>query len=207
MRKLIVSNFMTIDGYYEAGDHDIGAFFKHHHRDYDGDDSFDHYNLALFEAADFLLLAHNSFLGNQAYWTSVPNDPKASEVRRKIAARMAAMEKLVISDRLTPAEFAGWANTRVIARAEAHDALTAIKAEDGGDIVVIVSRLMWNDLLQQGLVDELHLTVFPLIAGDGVKIFASQPPMPVKLIETRELSGGSGRVLLRYAVEPKATGA
>jgi dihydrofolate reductase len=204
MRKLIVSNFITIDGYYEAANHDIGPFFRHHHRDYDGDDSFDHFNLDLFEAADLLLLAHNSFLGNQRYWTGVPDNPNASAVRKRIAARMAEMGKLVVSDRLTPADFAGWKKTRIIPRAEAYDRLAAIKAEEGGDIVTIVSRLMWNDLLRQGLVDELLLTVFPVIGGEGVKIFSAQPPMPLKLIETRELRPNSGRVLLRYAVAPKA---
>lgn len=157
----------------------------------------------MFEAADFVLLSHAGFIGNQRYWTSVPDDPNSTAVRRRIAARLAAVEKLVVSDRLTPADFAGWENTRVIPRAEAHETIGAIKREEGGDIVVFVSRLMWNDLLQHGLVDELHLTVFPLIAGDGVKIFSAQPQVPVRLIDSRVLPGG-GKVLLRYAVEPRA---
>lgn len=157
----------------------------------------------MFEAAEFVLLSHSGFIGNQRYWTSILGDPDSTPVRRRIAARLAAVDKLVVSDRLRAADFAGWENTRVIPRGEAYETIGAIKRETGGDIVVFVSRLMWNDLLQHGLVDELHLTVFPVIAGDGIKIFSAQPQMPVRLIESRVLPGG-GKVLLRYGVDQRA---
>lgn len=57
MRKLIVSNFVTLDGYYEGRDKSIDSIFDYYHEDYHGDDNFDHYNAERMRAADTLLLS------------------------------------------------------------------------------------------------------------------------------------------------------
>jgi hypothetical protein len=71
MRKLIVSNLVTLDGYYEGKDKSINSLYDYYHEDYAGDDSFDFYNAERLRAADFLLLSRNAFLGNKGYWTGV----------------------------------------------------------------------------------------------------------------------------------------
>ena len=54
MRRLIVSNFVTVDGFYESKDKTFNAFFDYYHKDYEGGDHFDHYNAELLRAADTL---------------------------------------------------------------------------------------------------------------------------------------------------------
>jgi hypothetical protein len=56
MRKLIVSNFVTLDGYYEDKNKSINSLFDYYHADYSGDNNFDYYNVERARAADFLLL-------------------------------------------------------------------------------------------------------------------------------------------------------
>ena len=65
MRKLIVSNFLTLDGYYEGKDKSINSLYDFYHEDYAGDDSFDFYNAERLRTADFMLLSRNAFLGNK----------------------------------------------------------------------------------------------------------------------------------------------
>lgn len=201
-RRLTVCNFVTVDGRYEDEDHDIASFFTHQHPDYAGADDFDHYATSLLRRSDVVLLAgKRSSLGNLGYWASVPDDPAATDIRREFARLFAAVPKVVVSDTATDADFAPYDSVRIVRRAEAHAEVSRLKAENGAGILVLLGRLLWNDLMRAGLVDELHLVTFPLVAGSGVPLFDGRPDVALKLLETRTWIA-SGSVLMRWRVDP-----
>jgi dihydrofolate reductase len=198
MRKLIVCNIVSLDGYYEGPDKDVMPLFDYRRDLYPNDGSFDAYNAERLRAADMLLLGRTSFEGFKGYWPPVADDPNATPDQREISRLDNTLEKVVISDSLQEEQTEPWrSTTRIVRRADAHQQIAELKRQNGKDILVFGSRTLWNDLLAHDLVDELHLMVAPLVLGAGTPIFDRKPPSSLWLIDAGTWDG-SGLALVRY---------
>jgi dihydrofolate reductase len=191
MRKLIVTNIVSLDGYYDGPGGDVMAMPM--------DERFDEYNATRLAAADTLLLGRNSYEGFKGYWPTVKDDPEASEHNREISRLENAIDKIVISDTLSEDETEPWTDTtEIVRRADAHERIRELKQGDGREILMFASRTLWNELLQARLVDELHFMVGGLALGGGTPAFAGAAPEPFRLLGV-ETWDDSDNHLVRYA--------
>ena len=191
MRTLIVCNIISVDGFYSGPNDDVMAM--------PFDVTFSDYNAERLRAADTLLLGRRSFDGFKGYWPAIADRSDVRPVEREISRLNNAIEKVVVSDSLTPDDTAPWTNTRIVRRGAAHDEIAELKRGPGRDILVLGSHVLWNDLLTAGLVDELHLMIGSAFLGDGVPLF-SGPRTGLRLIDAGVLDG-SQLLLARYAAE------
>jgi len=189
MRKLIVCNIISLDGYYEGPGKDVMAL--------PFDEAFDEYNAERLRAADTLLLGRRSFEGFKSYWPPVADDPDARPVEREISRLNNAIDKVVVSDTLTPEHTAPWHDTRIVKSADAHEQIAKLKSGPGKEILVLGSHTLWNDLLVGGLVDELHLMIGPALLGGGTPVFEGRSRVALRLLGSRTLEK-SELVLARY---------
>ncbi len=197
MRKLIVCNIMSLDGYFTGPGNNVMVLPM--------DKAFDAYNAERLRAADTLLLGRVSYDGFRSFWPSVADDPSPqwTPIHREISRLDNAIDKVVISDSMTSEQTEPWQNTRIIRRADAHEQIAELKRQIGKDILMFGSHILWNDLLAHDLVDELHLMIGPVILGAGTPLFDSQPEVSLGLIDMRKWDD-SGNILVRYEVRHKS---
>lgn len=185
MRNVIVSNIVTLDGYF-AGEGGNPMVLNM-------DAAFDAGNLERMRAAGTILLGRASFDLFGSYWPMIadaPSDdanPALSPANREFSRIYRDIPKIVVSDSLTVPEDHPWARTvEVVSRDEAAKRLASERAGEGGDIVIFGSHVLWNALLADGLIDELHLMIGPAAIGAGVPLFTA--PATLKLVGARTLA-------------------
>jgi dihydrofolate reductase len=189
MRKLIVSNLISLDGYASGPGGDVMAL--------PFDTTFSDYNLELMQAAETLVSGATTYRGFLRYWPPIADDPTQPEVERAIARRHRGLEHMVVSNSLTAQETGPWREkTRIVRRSEAREAIAQAKDGEGGTLLVFGSMKTWNDLLAAGLVDELHVMVGAGVLIDGVPAFSVRPPGPMQLIGARQLADSNIALLL-----------
>jgi dihydrofolate reductase len=202
MRKFIVCNMMSLDGYIEGPGGDVMALPM--------DEFFDEHNLERLRAADTLVLGATTYLGFKGFWPPVADNPEVSPgaarnpdmvgVYREIGRRLNEMHKVVVSDSLTWDDTAPWTETTtIVRRADARQTVAELKSRQGKDVFTHGSATLWNDLLVAGLVDELYLMVGAAALGGGTPAFRAGPFPPLRLLDTRRREGSSN-LLLRYEV-------
>ena len=192
MRKIIVYNVISLDGYHTGLENDISVMFPMM------GDVFDSYNAELLRAADVHLMGRRSFELFQSFWPKVAEDPTSDEwtdSQRDLSQAGKSIQGIVVSDTLT----GKWQDVTIVNRQDIYKQLAELKQQDGKDILITGSSTLWNDLLAHDLIDEIHLLIGNLILGQGVPVFAGKTPASLRLIDTRRWED-SDNILLRYIV-------
>ncbi|TMR90454.1 dihydrofolate reductase family protein [Nonomuraea basaltis] len=142
-----------------------------------------------FRKADAILLGRNTFQMMRTYWSQV-TDPD-----NIVATALNTWQKYVVSDTLSDAE-ANWGKTTVL-RGDFIEQVRRLKAQPGGELQVHGSWQLVRALHDAGLVDVYRLIQFPVVVGDGKRLFADGAvPATYQITESQVLSGGSGAVAL-----------
>lgn len=192
MRKIIVYNVVSLDGYHTGVGNDPSVMFPMM------GDVFDAYNTELLRTTDMQLMGRVSFELFQGFWPKVAADPTSdqwTDAQRDLSQAGQSVQGLVVSDTLQ----GRWRDVRIIRRRDAHQQIAALKRQAGKDILITGSRTLWNDLLAHDLVDEIHLLLGNRVLGQGVSVFVGARATSLRLIDTRRWVG-SDNILLRYAV-------
>jgi dihydrofolate reductase len=181
MRKIIVFEVMTLDGYDEGPN-----------KEFDwpvADEEFNEFGLRQLDEVDTLLFGRVTYEMMAAYWPT----PAARQDDPGVAAKMNSLPKIVVSRTLT---VTGWANSRLL-EGDLATEVTKLKEQPGKDIAVFGSAGLTVSLLQLGLVDELRIMVSPIVLGAGRSLFRTAGErIRLRLLSARPFR--SGNVLLTY---------
>src|SRR3954467_1205431 len=184
MSKLVVSEFMSVDGVIEdpggAEDFDRGGWAFQFERGDEGDK----FKLDEVMGADALLLGRVTYEGFAAAWPSRQGE---------FADKFNNMPKYVVSSTLENPE---WNNSTVL-EGDVADAVSKLRQSASGDLQVHGSAQLVQTLLEHDLVDELRLMVFPVVLGEGKRLFdGTSDKKPLRLTESKTV--GDGVAILIY---------
>jgi dihydrofolate reductase len=201
MRKLVVCNIMSLDGRYEGPGRNVMALPM--------DGAFDSYNLERMKAADTVLLGENSYKLFSSFWPGIADNPDASPTNREFSRLYNKIDKVIMSNILTCEDIVEpWRDSSsIIGGDKVHDEIAKLKRKSGKEMIVFGSRVLWNDLLPHGLVDELHFMIGNVVLGDGTPIFIepiayNDPKLSLQLIASHKFKG-SENLLVQYKVNYK----
>jgi dihydrofolate reductase len=187
MRNLIVTEFVSVDGVMEdpgGGEaFDRGGWAFQFERGPEGDK----FKLDEVLEADALLVGRVTYQGFAAAWPSVTDE-------EGFADKMNAMAKFVVSTTLENPE---WNNSSVI-KGNVAEAVTKLKQQPGGDILVAGSAQLVHTLMEHGLVDEYRLMVYPIVLGTGRRLFREGGDSTALKLVAAQPVGPDGIVVLTY---------
>ena len=184
MGKIVVTEFVSLDGVMEdpGGSED----FKYGGWSFEiarGDEG-DKFKLDETLATEALLLGRVTYEGFAAAWPSREDE---------FADKFNNMPKYVVSSTLERAE---WNNSTVL-KGDVAEAVSNLRREHDGDIVVHGSAQLVQTLLEHDLVDELRLMVFPVVLGSGKRMFGeTSDKKPLRLTDSKTV--GDGVTILIY---------
>lgn len=189
MGRIVVSEFVSVDGVMEdpggsEGTRNAGWTFRFD-RGQDGDG----FKLNEVLNAEALLLGRVTYQGFASAWPTI-EDPVG------FAAKMNAMPKYVVSNTLADGD-ADWNNSTVL-RGDPVAAVTALRSKVAGDLLVNGSASLVQLLAEHGLVDEYRLMVFPILLGNGKRLFGDLSVAPFLHLDEVQKIGDDGIVVLTY---------
>lgn len=186
MRKVIVDEFVTLDGVVQApggAEEDREGGFKH------GGWQMPYFDEVSGKTViDGISGAGGFLLGRRTYEIFASYWPNAPDEVQDIARPLNDLPKYVASTTLTePLE---WQNSALLEGDVAH-AVAALKREDGKDIHVIGSGGLVQTLMQHGLVDEYRLMIHPVVVGGGKRLFRDGGElMALRLVDSKITTTG-----------------
>ena len=191
MRKLIVAEFVSLDGVMQAPggpeeDTDGGFSYGGWTLPYWHDDIGAHFMQARGEC-DTFLLGRKTWQGHSVFESMEEGDP--------FGDMMKAKRKYVVSTTLQSA--AAWRNSTIISE-NVIDEVRKLKQQPGQHIYTDGSSVLIHALAQHNLVDEYSLLVYPLVLGSGKRVFPADRRIDLTLVETKPFP--TGVTLMRYAV-------
>jgi dihydrofolate reductase len=177
VRRVIVSNMMSLDGYLEGPQRELDWHVV--------DEEFFAYATTVLRSVDTILFGRTTYEMMAAYWPHAPSDA--------IADKMNGLEKIVFSSTLRSA---GWAHSTIV-RGDAAAEVRRLKTLPGVDMVVLGSGALASSLLRAGLVDEYRVIVNPVLLGSGNPLFQDfHERMKFRLVDLHRFH--SGVVMLAY---------
>ena len=185
MRKLVVTTFVTLDGVMQApggpGEDPSGGFSHEGwlvpHFDEDMGAQIDEW----FTGAQDFLLGRGTYEIFYASWPKMISDDQVSQ-------KLNFNKKYVVSRTLADVEW----ETAELLQGDVGDAVRKLKADDGGELQVHGSAGLIQTLLKEDLVDELRLIVFPVVLGEGKRLFGEGAvPRTWKLTASKVSSTGA----------------
>ncbi len=179
MRKVIMWNLVTLDGFFEGP-----KSWEIDWHDYVWGEELERLSLEQSKSIGMLLFGRVTYQGMAGFWPSQKGE---------IAEFMNEVPKVVFSRTLSKAD---WNNTKLV-RDHAEEEIIRLKKQPGKDLLIFGSANLSSTLTQAGLIDEYRLCVAPVVLGGGSPLFKASPArLRLKLLEARPLR--SGGVILRY---------
>ncbi|MBE2224223.1 MAG: dihydrofolate reductase [Anaerolineae bacterium] len=183
MRKVIMLNRISIDGFYCGPNGEIDWFIHEAEVDKAAHEMM---------TADTLLMGRLTYQMFESYWPQVLNDPHASPEALATANELKEMRKVVFSTTLNEVT---WDNSELYNTDVAAE-VGKLKQGNGADITIFGSGSIVQQLEENGLVDEYLLVITPVILGAGKPLFKDVPHSNLHLLAARNFS--SGNILLHY---------
>jgi dihydrofolate reductase len=185
MRRLIMWNLVTLDGFFEGP-----KSWDLDWHEYVWGDELEQLSIEQLKSVGMLLFGRITYQGMADYW---------SKEKGEIAGFMNSLPKIVFSRTLDKAE---WNNTRLV-KDQAAEEVAKLKQQPGKDLYVFGSANLSSTLTQHGLFDEYRLALVPVLLGKGNPLFKSSPErIRLKLLEAKPLE--SGGTILGFQPERKS---